>query len=96
MSKEIEIEEGAGEDNETEVITVAAADEANAAGTAAATATVPTGVRELFSFWAKLMIQGVASSDACRYPSQSSVLARQNDGWQSLSGTIPPTVELLG
>ena len=87
MSKEVEIEEGTGEDNEGEV------DGATAAVTVVASN--PTGVQERFAFWAKLMIQGVASSDACRYPSQSSILARQNDGWQSLNRTTPPTVELL-
>ena len=54
-------------------------------------------VREVFSFWAKLMVLGAATPDVCRYPSQSSVLARQSgEGWQSLStANRPPTVELL-
>mmetsp|Transcript_20173 Transcript_20173/g.37706 ORF Transcript_20173/g.37706 Transcript_20173/m.37706 type:complete len:189 (-) Transcript_20173:19-585(-) len=56
------------------------------------------GVQEVFCFWAKLMTQGIASSEVCQYPSQTSLLARQSDGWHSLSSTInqtPPTLELL-
>jgi hypothetical protein len=53
-------------------------------------------VREVFAFWAKLMVLGAASPDECKYPSQSSVLARQSEGWQSLSTAHrAPTVELL-
>lgn len=54
------------------------------------------GVREIYSFWSKLMALGAASPDICRYPSQTSILARQGDEWQSLALTQrPPTVELL-
>jgi hypothetical protein len=57
-------------------------------------------VSQRFSFWAKLMVVGQASSSLCRYPSQTSILTRDNnpEGWQSLSSTRtvqPPTVELL-
>lgn len=55
-------------------------------------------VTQVYSFWAKLMVIGDASPDICRYPSQSSILARHNEGWQALSTTRamrPPTVELL-
>eukprot|EP00934_Nitzschia_sp_Nitz4_P001636 Nitzschia sp. Nitz4//scaffold2_size372955//339088//340345//NITZ4_000473-RA/size372955-snap-gene-0.53-mRNA-1//1//CDS//3329546928//1636//frame0 len=60
----------------------------------------PTGmqVTQEFSFWSKLMVIGDASPDICRYPSQSSILARHDEGWQALGrtrGTRPPTVELL-
>jgi hypothetical protein len=44
-------------------------------------------VTQVFSFWAKLMVIGDASPDTCRYPSQSSILARHNEGWQALSTT---------
>jgi hypothetical protein len=54
------------------------------------------GIREVFSYWSKLMVLGAASPDICRYPSQTSILSRQGDGWQSLALTMrPPTVELL-
>ncbi|KAG7362202.1 F-box domain containing protein [Nitzschia inconspicua] len=54
------------------------------------------GIREVFSYWSKLMVLGAASPDVCRYPSQTSILSRQGDGWQSLAVTQrPPTVELL-
>jgi len=56
-------------------------------------------ISQVFSFWAKLMVTGDASSDVCRYPSQTSILSRNGDpAWQSLSstrGTDPPIVELL-
>lgn len=55
-------------------------------------------VTEVFKFWAKLMLIEHASLDACRYPSQSSILARTHESWQSLQTTRdlrPPTVELL-
>lgn len=60
---------------------------------------VESGVTQIFSFWAKLMVIGEASPDLCRYPSQSSILS-QNDqpAWQPLSNTQgfnPPVVELL-
>jgi hypothetical protein len=53
---------------------------------------------QLFAFWAKLMVIGDAPTDICRYPSQTSVLARTGEGWDSLSttdGVQPPIVELL-
>jgi hypothetical protein len=55
---------------------------------------------QVFSFWVKLMVIGDASPDICRYPSQTSILARngRNEGWQTLSTTRtvePPIVELL-
>lgn len=55
-------------------------------------------VTQVFSFWAKLMVIGDASPDVCRYPSQTSILSRHNEGWQSLSthrAIRPPIVELL-
>jgi hypothetical protein len=55
-------------------------------------------VTQVFCFWAKLMVIGDASSDICRYPSQSSILARHGERWQTLSTTHhmdAPTVELL-
>lgn len=57
-------------------------------------------VTQIFSFWAKLMVIGDASTDICRYPSQTSILTRDNrtEGWQNLSTTRdiqPPIVELL-
>ena len=56
--------------------------------------------RQIFSFWAELMRSGEASSDVCRYPSQTSILVRGEvqHGWQSLENTLdihPPIVELL-
>jgi len=58
--------------------------------------------RQIFSFWAELMRSGEASSDVCRYPSQTSILSRGGGevqhGWQSLENTSdihPPVVELL-
>lgn len=56
-----------------------------------------SNIREVFSFWARLMVLGTASSDVCRYPSQSSVLTSQGgQGWQSLSSANQaPTVELM-
>ena len=55
---------------------------------------------QVFSFWVKLLVTGEASPDICRYPSQSSILGRdnRNEGWQSLSTTHdlePPIVELM-
>lgn len=55
-------------------------------------------VTQLFCFWAKLMMIGDASPDICRYPSQSSILARHDERWETLSTTRtiePPVVELL-
>jgi hypothetical protein len=55
-------------------------------------------VTQQFAFWAKLMVIGDASPDICRYPSQSSILSRHNEGWQSLMTTRavqPPALELL-
>jgi len=51
-----------------------------------------------FAFWSKLMTIGDASPEICQYPSQSSVLARHEEGWASLDVVAdlqPPTVELL-
>lgn len=53
---------------------------------------------QVFCFWSKLMVVGDAAADVCRYPSQSSILARHDEGWQTLSTTrmiAPPIVELL-
>lgn len=53
---------------------------------------------EVFSYWAKLMVIEDTSPDICRYPSQSSILARLNEGWQGLytTGSMrSPTIELL-
>lgn len=55
-------------------------------------------VTQTFSYWSKLMVVGDASPDICRYPSQTSILSRHNEGWQTLTttrATLPPTVELL-
>jgi hypothetical protein len=57
-------------------------------------------VYQTYSFWAKLADVGDASPDVCRYPSQTSILRRDDPsfGWQSLSSTRliqPPIVELL-
>mmetsp|Transcript_9379 Transcript_9379/g.13965 ORF Transcript_9379/g.13965 Transcript_9379/m.13965 type:complete len:147 (+) Transcript_9379:1-441(+) len=56
-------------------------------------------IKQLFSFWAKLMVIGEASPDCCTYPSQTSILSRNGEpAWQSLSSnrtTTPPIVELL-
>lgn len=60
-------------------------------------------VKQVFSFWAKLMVIGDGSPDICRYPSQTSRLMRGTGdgvqgGWQCLASTrtmTPPTVELL-
>ncbi|CAB9523658.1 expressed unknown protein [Seminavis robusta] len=55
-------------------------------------------VTQTFSYWSKLMVVGDASPDICRYPSQTSILARHNEGWQTLTttrATRPPIVELL-
>jgi hypothetical protein len=55
-------------------------------------------VTQVFAYWAKLMWIGDASPDVCRYPSQSSILQRHEEGWQALSTTReiqPPIVELL-
>lgn len=56
------------------------------------------GVKEVFKFWSKLMLIENASLDECRYPSQSSILARTHESWHALHTTRdlhPPTVELL-
>lgn len=56
-------------------------------------------VKQMFSFWAKLMVIGEATPDICCYPSQTSILSRNGEpAWQSLSSTrstSPPIVELL-
>jgi len=56
-------------------------------------------ITQLFCFYADLMTTGDASPDICQYPSQSSVLARHERRWQSLStvqrGVEPPVLELL-
>ena len=56
-------------------------------------------VKQMFSFWAKLMVIGEATPDICCYPSQTSILSRNGEpAWQSLSNTrttSPPVVELL-
>ena len=56
-------------------------------------------VKQVFSFWARLMIVGDAEPELCRYPSMTSVISRNGDpAWQSLSTTrtmVPPIVELL-
>jgi hypothetical protein len=55
-------------------------------------------VVQIFSFWSKLLVIGDASPDVCRYASQSSILERHQEGWQSLGttrATQPPTVELF-
>jgi len=55
-------------------------------------------VTQTFSYWSKLMVVGEASPDLCRYPSQTSVLARHNQRWNTLTPTLftrTPTVELL-
>lgn len=64
----------------------------NAAGVRAGSVT------QTFSYWSKLMVVGEASPDICRYPSQTAILARHNEGWQTLTptrATRTPTVELL-
>ena len=59
----------------------------------------PSGqITQVFSFWAKLMVVGDASPDICRYPSQSSILQRHGEQWNSLATSRdlrPPIVELL-
>lgn len=55
-------------------------------------------ITQVFSFWAKLMVVGDASPDICRYPSQSSILSRHGEHWNSLATSRnlrPPIVELL-
>jgi hypothetical protein len=57
-------------------------------------------VSQVYCFWAKLMVAEDASSDICQYPSQSSILGRNdNPGWQPLTLTEmdsnPPVLELL-
>jgi hypothetical protein len=53
-------------------------------------------ISQTFAFWAKLMVTGDALPDICRYPSQTTILSRNEDAWQSLSDQIePPIVELL-
>lgn len=56
-------------------------------------------ITQTFYFWAKLMSLSDASSDQCRYPSQTSILSRNGEqAWQSLSNTrtiAPPIVELI-
>ena len=56
-------------------------------------------IKQVFSFWSKLMVIGDASPDVCRYPSQTSILLRNGVvAWQSLSNTRtinPPVVELV-
>ena len=55
-------------------------------------------VKQIFSFWAKLMVIEEGTPDICRYPSQTSVLSRNGEpAWQSLTRTrttTPPVVEL--
>jgi hypothetical protein len=56
-------------------------------------------VKQMFSFWAKLMVIGEATPDICCYPSQTSILSRTGEhAWQSLSNsrtTTPPIVEIM-
>jgi hypothetical protein len=56
-------------------------------------------IRQIFSFWSKLMVTGDASPNVCQYPSQTSILSRNGEpAWQPLTSTLdvaPPTVELL-
>jgi len=56
-------------------------------------------ISQRFSFWAKLLVTGDASPDACQYPSPSSILSRNGDpAWQHLTNTLnvePPVVDLL-
>ncbi len=56
-------------------------------------------VKQLFSFWSKLMVTGEGTPDIFRYPSQTSILSRNGDpAWQPLTSTIntdPPIVEIL-
>lgn len=55
-------------------------------------------ITQVFTFWAKLMVVGDASPDICRYPSQSSILARHGERWNSLATSRDfrsPNVELL-
>ncbi len=55
--------------------------------------------KQLFSFWAKLMVTGDVAPGICQYPSQTSILSRNgNPAWQSLTTRInvtPPVVELM-
>jgi hypothetical protein len=54
-------------------------------------------VKQIFSFWAKLMTIEEATPEKCIYPSQTSIQSR-NGGpcWSPLSGIIsPPIVEIL-
>jgi hypothetical protein len=56
------------------------------------------GIHQSYIYWANLMVVGDAPTSICRYPSQSSVLARSDGAWQSLDDTTslePPLVELL-
>ena len=56
-------------------------------------------VSQVFSYWARLMVNDDATQDARQYPSQTSVLSRNGDpAWQALSTTPNaevPTLELL-
>lgn len=59
-------------------------------------------ITQRYAFWARLSQLGDTTPDLCSYPSQTSVLTRNNvggdGGWQTLTPTqhlTPPTVELL-
>lgn len=54
--------------------------------------------KNLYSFYAPLMLSTNAPGILLKYPSQSSVLIHQNQGWGSLAETVgiqPPTVEVI-
>ena len=58
----------------------------------------PGQIAQAFYFWANLMVAGDVTPDVYRYPSQTSILQRNGDGWQALTTTretAPPVVELM-
>ncbi len=56
-------------------------------------------LKQEYCFWAKLMSMGEVSPEIAKYPSQTSILSRNDQpAWTSLPSTrmmIPPTVELF-
>mmetsp|Transcript_28239 Transcript_28239/g.30412 ORF Transcript_28239/g.30412 Transcript_28239/m.30412 type:complete len:449 (+) Transcript_28239:68-1414(+) len=53
--------------------------------------------KNIYSFYAPLMLSGNTRPELCTYPSQSSALVRQNQSWRALRGNvrIRPTLEVI-
>ena len=54
--------------------------------------------KNIYSFYAPLVLSGNTHLELCTYPSQSSALVRQNQSWRALRGNVsihPPTLEVI-